>query len=373
LTSGRSFPLAFNIRGSDYSVLSEKAREIMKRLEETGLVTDLDTDYKEGQPESRVAIDRAAAVNFGVTIQSISRTIGAAVGGIKQGLFSNDGRRYDIRIKSEPGEITTPDDITKVYARNYANELVPLSRVVKIETVPTVQSTTRINRSRAISIFGNIASGKSQGEALATAEKIAHEILPPGYTFNLEGAAQTFEESFSSLYFALALGVLAAYMVLASQFNSFLHPITVLLALPFSISGAVITLWGLDQSLSLYSMIGILLLMGIAKKNSILLVEFSNHVRHERPDMSVKDAQLEACPIRLRPILMTSFATLAAALPLALDRSPGFETRVPMALAIIGGTIVSTLFTLYVVPCAYNLLARWERPDHFDDDEAVTT
>jgi multidrug efflux pump subunit AcrB len=241
---------------------------------------------------------------------------------------------------------------------------------VDLEETSTVQTLTRIDRSRALSIFGNVAPGKSQGVALAEAERIAREVLPKegGYSFHLEGAAQTYSESFSSLYFALVLGVLAAYMVLASQFNSFIHPVSVLLALPFSISGALITLWLFGESLSLYSMIGVLLLMGIAKKNSILLVEFTNHVRREDRRKSIFDAQLEACPIRLRPILMTSIATVAAALPLALDRSAGFETRVPMALAIIGGTIVSTLFTLYVVPCAYSLLTHFER--HRAEDEA---
>jgi multidrug efflux pump subunit AcrB len=187
-------------------------------------------------------------------------------------------------------------------------------------------------------------------------------------------------------------------MILGSQFNSFIHPISILMALPFSITGAILALWIFDQSLNLYSMIGVLLLMGIAKKNSILLVEFTNHVREgkghdeiktapvgqspaDKPSgdyatahgsakdqqLTVREAQLLACPVRLRPILMTSAATVVAALPLAIDQSPGHETRVPMALAIIGGNIVSTVFTLYVVPCVYNLLTRLER---HDDSEA---
>ena len=384
LTAGRTQPVSFNIRGPDYKILREKTKEIMDKLEDSGFVADLDTDYKEGQPELRILPDRWAAVNFGVSLEAIAKTISAAVGGLRQGQFTNDGRRYDIRISLPPEDRMSEDQIGSLEVRNYATGLVPLKRLVTMETVPTVQSLTRINRSRAISVFGNVAPGKSQGMALEKAEQIAKEMLPPGYIFQLEGAAQTFDESFSSLYFALLLGVAVAYMVLASQFNSFIHPITILLALPFSITGAILALWAAGQSLNLFSMIGILLLMGIAKKNSILLVEFTNkvreghaadEVRHESGQdvagpIGVREAQLIACPIRLRPIIMTSVATVAAALPLAIDSAPGFETRVPMALAIIGGTVVSTLFTLYVVPCAYSLFAKLESQDEQDEDSS---
>lgn len=385
LTSGRSYPVSFNIRGPEYSVLRNKSREIMKRLEESGAAVDLDTDYKEGQPELRIVPDRAVAANFGVTVDAISTTISAAIGGLKQGQFTNEGRRYDIRISLPDDARRSADQIGGLEVRNYLSELVPLKKMVNMSTVNTVQVLSRINRSRALSIFGNIPTGASQAASLAKAEEIAREVLPVGYTFALEGAAQTFDESFNSLYFALGLGVVVAYMVLASQFNSFVHPISILLALPFSISGALFALWGFNQSLNLFSMIGILLLMGIAKKNSILLVEFTNHVRSghgldEIPEapklahgqkLSMKAALLLACPVRLRPIIMTSTATVVAALPLAIDSSPGWEARMPMALAIIGGNIVSTFFTLYVVPCAYSLMGRLEKPQSATDDDEV--
>lgn len=384
LTAGRSYPVSFNIRGPDYETLRDKGFEIMKKLEASQVAVDLDTDYKEGQPELRVVPDPTATANHGVTYDVIASTISAAIGGLRQGQFTNDGRRYDIRISLPPDQKRRADIIGDLQVRNYMSELVPLRRLVRTETVPTVQVLTRINRSRAMSIFGNVAPGVSQAAALKKVEEIAKEVLPTGYSYSLEGAAQTFNESFQSLYMALLLGVIVAYMVLASQFNSFIHPISILLALPFSISGAFLALWAFGQSLNLYSMIGILLLMGIAKKNSILLVEFTNHIREGKgldeieDDMrprntggsfSLLDSQLMACPVRLRPILMTSIATVVAALPLAIDSSPGWEARMPMALAIIGGNIVSTLFTLFVVPCAYNLLAYFERPDSSDSEQ----
>ncbi len=185
----------------------------------------------------------------------------------------------------------------------------------------------------------------------------------------LSGSAESFKESSNSLLIALVMGIFVAYMILASQFNSFVHPFTVLLALPFSITGAFIALYIGGKSLNMYSMIGIILLMGIVKKNSILLVDFTNERRAE--GLSSIDALLAACPVRLRPILMTSFATIAGALPAALAIGPGAETRIPMALVVIGGVFVSTFLTLFVVPCAYSLLSRFENHQHDEDLKLV--
>ncbi len=362
LTARRSQPVEFNLMGSDYAVLESKTQEIMDRLEKTGLVVDLDNNYRTGMPEVRIIPDRQAAAARGVTMEDIGRTVNAAMGGIRQGKFTRDGRRYDIRLRLTPEARLLAEDVKTLTVRNSYGELIPLGDVVRLETVKTLQSISRVNRQRSISVTANLAAGASQAGALAAAEKIAREILPPGYTFNLEGGAKTFSESFGGLWFAFVLGIVVAYMVLASQFNSFIHPFTVLLALPFSITGALVTLWGANQSLNLYSAIGIILLMGIVKKNSILLVEFMNRKRAE--GLTLTDAILTAAPIRLRPILMTSVATMAAAFPIALGIGTGAETRQPMALAIIGGVFVSTLFSLFVVPCAYYLMARFERVRH---------
>jgi HAE1 family hydrophobic/amphiphilic exporter-1 len=220
-----------------------------------------------------------------------------------------------------------------------------------------MQSVTRIDRQRAISVFANPAPGHSQQEALDFVES---QELPAGYHIVLSGSAQTFKESGESLIFALIMGIFVAYMVLASQFNSFIDPISVLVALPFSVSGAFLALLCLGQSLNIYSMIGLILLMGIVKKNSILLVEFTNTVR-DRGQRDVRKALLEACPIRLRPILMTSFACITAAIPEALSFGAGSETTIPMAVSIIGGVAVSTFLTLFVVPCVYELFSRIQR------------
>jgi HAE1 family hydrophobic/amphiphilic exporter-1 len=205
-----------------------------------------------------------------------------------------------------------------------------------------------------------VAPGKSQQAAIDLISQVTKNVLPSGYTLQLSGSSETFEESFHSLIFALILGLVVAYMVLASQFNSFFDPITVLMALPFSFSGAFLGLLLMHQSINLYSMIGLILLMGLVKKNSILLVDFTNQVR-DKGERSVKKALLTACPIRLRPILMTSVAIVAGALPPALAIGPGAESRIPMSVAVIGGVVVSTFLTLFVVPCVYTLFTKAER------------
>jgi HAE1 family hydrophobic/amphiphilic exporter-1 len=361
--AGRGFPIELNLRGSDYVVLEQKAKSIIDQMKQTGQSRDIDTDFRTGMPEVRIYPDRQLATQSGVTVDGIATTVQAAIGGTVQGKFTNKDRRYDIRLRLEGGERLSPADILALDVRTDYGELIPISDIIRTETSDTYQTIARTLRERSISIYANIAPGVSQSAALDRAEAIAKETLPVGYRVFLGGGAHTFRETFASLFFALWLGVIVSYMVLASQFNSFIHPFAVLLSLPFSISGAFFGLLVTGQTINLYSLIGIVLLMGIVKKNSILLVEFTNQKRFV-DGFSVRDAILFAGPVRLRPILMTSLATLAAAVPPALALGPGAESRIPMAITVIGGVIVSTFFTLLVVPCAYSLMSRLESRSH---------
>ncbi|MBN8538286.1 MAG: efflux RND transporter permease subunit [Deltaproteobacteria bacterium] len=390
ITSGRSFPIAFNLRGPDLIFLKDKSEELMKRLSDEKLSVDLDTDFKLGLPELLVQPKPSGELyNLGLTKDSVSKTLNAALGGIRQGRFTSDGKRFDIRIKIPDEYVKSEKDISNLEIRNSFGNLIPLERAVNMETKGALQTITRINRQRIVSVFGGLAQGLSQSAVLDKTRSYAKEILPAGYDFALEGAASGLEEAFKSLISALLVGIVVAYMILAIQFNSFIHPVVILVALPFSITGAFLALWLFGVSLNLFSFIGIIVLMGIAKKNSILLVEFTNQIRrklfqhhkvqHEvQPEKNtqlssknsglVKEALLEACPIRLRPILMTSVATVLAALPLVIGNSIGSETRAPMGLTIIGGSIVSTFFTLIVVPSLYLLLSRIENERTVNDE-----
>ncbi len=359
-SASRGFPVEMSIQGRDWNKLVEYTKAIEAKLDATGLVTDTDDDYLLGKPEIRIIPDRHKAAERGVSIQSISQTVNAMVGGVVAGQYSSGGHRYDVRVRLSDKQLENIDQLKKLYVRNNRGELVKLADVVKIKKTTGLAQINRNNRERAIRIFANVTPGKSQQAALAAAHAVAKEVLPSGYHAVFTGGSQAFQESFHGLWFVLLLGIVVSYMVLASQFNSFIHPVTVLMALPFSVSGAFLSLWLFDQSLNIFSFIGLILLMGIVKKNSILLVDFTNQVR-ARDGVSVREALQEACPVRLRPILMTSMATIAAALPLALAIGPGAELRAPMAIAVIGGVLVSTLLTLLVVPAVYELLSRFER------------
>ncbi|HET7746697.1 MAG TPA: efflux RND transporter permease subunit, partial [Vicinamibacteria bacterium] len=353
-TRGGGFPIEITVRGRDWDELARHSRDIMERLRATGTITDVDSDYQVGMPEVRVIPDRNKAADLGISMADIGQTINAAIGGQRVGKFKEGGRRFDIRVRLLAQQRERPEDIQRLFVRTHSGQLVRLGDIVRIQQQPTLQAITRKDRERAITIFANVVPGASQAEALQTALGIAREVLPDGYRATPSGSSQAFQESFSSLGFAFVMGLIVAYMVLATQFNAFTHPFTVLLALPFSVSGALIALLVANQSLNVYSMLGVILLMGIAKKNSILLVDFTNQYREQ--GMTAREALLQACPVRLRPILMTSTATIAGAIPPAMAIGPGAELQRPMALALVGGMAVSTLLTLFVVPAAYSLL-----------------
>jgi len=366
-SASRGFPIEFTLEGQDWETLKKLSATVINKLKETGLVEDINTDYQAGMPELIVVPDRHKAADRGISVTTMGQEVNYMIGGQifnANTQYPKDGHRYYIRIRSEPSEHSTPKDLSGVLMRNnrgVLGELVPLSETAQIQMSKGLQLISRVNRARAIPIFANIAHNQSQQDALKAIEKITKEVLPEGYQARITGSARAFQEAFDGLLFALILGIAVAYMVLASQFNSFIHPMTVLTALPFSLSGALIALYLTHQSLSLYSMIGLILLMGIVKKNSILLVDFTNQRRNE--GLTPNQALMEACPVRLRPILMTSVATVVGAIPEALNFGAGAEARVPMAVSIIGGVTVSTLLTLYVVPCVYSLFVRLERPE----------
>jgi HAE1 family hydrophobic/amphiphilic exporter-1 len=362
----RGYPIEFELQGPNWDKLVELSLEMRKQLKESGYMADVDSDYNPNMPETEIIPDRVKAAKRGVPVSTIASAIATMVGGMK--LLPNkytdaSGHRADIQLKLVADENRGPVDINKIWVRNVIGEVVPLKEIITTQPGSTLLTVTRYNRERAIGIFGNFMAGKSQSEVMEYVQKLADKMLPDGYHITLAGNSQAFSDSIKSLLLALVLGIFVAYMVLASQFNSFLHPAIILLALPFSLTGALLAMAVTSTSLNIYSAIGILLLMGIVKKNSILLVEFTNHKRKEGV-ANVDTALLDACPVRLRPILMTSFATIAGALPEAVTTGAGSEVIRPMAIAVIGGVIVSTFLTLFVVPCAYSLVARFESTKH---------
>jgi len=357
-SASRGYPVEFVVQGPDWDKLSSCSTKIADEMKKSGKMVDVDTSYDIGQPEINIIPNRIAAEERGVSMTSIGNAVGAMIGGKIIGKFTEGGHRYDIRIRLADTDRRKINDIKKIFVRNNRGELVRLSEVVDVESRRSMLSISRVNRARSITIYANPSPASSQQEALDYAITMARKMLPEGYRVEVTGTAKTSGESFSSLTFALIIGIIVAYMILGSQFNSYIHPFTVLLALPFSFTGAIIALIITGQTLNMYSFIGLILLMGLVKKNSILLVEFTNQMRHE--GLSVKEALLKACPVRLRPIVMTTLSTIAAAIPPAIAVGPGAESRIPMAVAVLGGVIFSTVLTLVVVPAAYSLLSRLE-------------
>ncbi len=358
-TASRGFPVEFSVRGSDWERLIEASTELRERLATSGKVVDVDTDYQLGMPELRISPDRARAADLGVSMETVGSTLNALVGGVRVGKYSTGGRRIDVRLRLLKDQRSRPEDLSVLKVRTSSGALVPLSSLVMQEERPALQAITRKARERAISIFANVAPGSTQQEALETVQALAKD-LPGGTRVVFGGSSVAFQESMGSLLFALVLGIGVAYMVLASQFNSFKHPITVLTILPLSVAGAAFAMAATGTTLNIFSMIGLLLLMGIVKKNSIILVDYA--LQQRELGASAVEAMQRAGPVRLRPILMTTLATMMAAVPAVLALGAGSETRAPMSVAVLGGLSVSTVLSLLVVPAFYVVAARSKPP-----------
>jgi hydrophobe/amphiphile efflux-1 (HAE1) family protein len=350
--AARGSPVAFTVRGADWDKLVAAANQLQADLQASGVAADLNSDYRIGSPELQIVPDRDRANDLGVSISDIGSTVSALIGGNTVGKYTTEGRRIDIRMRLLAEQRSRPEDLSRIQIRTSSGALVPLSLLATQREQPVLQTISHLDRERAISINGNVAAGHSQSEAMAKVMELA-SALPVGIHVVATGQASQLEETTQGLWFALGIGILVAYMVLASQFNSFLHPVTVLTILPLAVAGAVLGLLVSGKSLNLFSMIGLLLLMGIVKKNAILIVEYANQVREHEPTLGVVEAMRKAAPLRLRPILMTTVATMMSAVPPILGLGPGTETRSPMAAAVLGGLVVSTALSLLVVPAFY--------------------
>ncbi|EKO14231.1 efflux RND transporter permease subunit [Leptospira kirschneri] len=352
-SAGRGYPVELVLTGPDWNTLSSLSVKILDKLKESKILLDVDTDYVAGQKELRLVTNREAAALRGVSMANVGNTVGTLMGGKNVSRFTENGRSYDVRVKIQREKGESISIIPNIGVRNTFGEFVKLKEVINIQEKEALKTITRINRERAIRVFGNPAPALGQNVSTEKALEIAKEILPEGYSVAMTGSAKTAKESGNSLTLALLFGILLSYMILASQFNSLKQPLYILLAMPFSFTGALVALYVFGQSFNMYSFIGLILLLGLVKKNSILLVEFVNHVRST--GKNIQESIREGCPIRLRPVLMTSFSSIAAAIPPALALGPGAETRIPMAVTILGGMTLSTLITLLVVPAAYYL------------------
>lgn len=351
---GSSEPFQFVITGPELEGLDSYSETLMARLrEEIPGITDLRTDMRLQKPEVRVEVDRDKAAALGLDVAQVARVINVLIGSQEATIYKEGGHRYDVRVRVEEAQRNQPGDILGLATRTAEGGLVRLDNVVALEEGTGINVINRRDRQRAITIVANL-QGASLGEAVGTADRVAAEILPDGYATAVAGASETFQQTFAALLFALGLAAVITYMLLASQFESLVHPFTIMGAVPLAAIGALGLLLVTGQSLNLYSFIGLILLIGLVVKNSILLVDYTITLRGRG---ATREAALkEAGPVRLRPILMTSLTVIFGVMPIALGLSEGAELRQPMAIAVIGGLTTSTFLTLLVIPVIYSLL-----------------
>ena len=333
--------------------LERLASQFISALEKRGGFVDLDQSLKLGLPEVRVIPDREKAAALGVDARTLATAVQVMIGGIQVGTFKEEGRRYDIRARLEERYRKNPAAIEKLYVRANDGKVVELRNLIRIETGAAASEITRSHRQRSVTVSGNLEN-KTLGAAVRDAFEIARELLPEEVTLALAGQAEAMAEGGRQLTLAMLLALLAIYMMLASQFESFIHPLTVMLAVPLAMVGALGGLYVTGMTLNLFSLIGIILLFGLVTKNSILVVDYTNQLRAE--GMGKLEAVRQAAPVRMRPVLMTALSMIFGALPAALGLGPGAENRRPMALATVAGMFSSTLLTLLVIPVFYVVL-----------------
>jgi HAE1 family hydrophobic/amphiphilic exporter-1 len=367
MTLGEGSDFSFELQGNvDLVTLDQAATALVDELGRRRGFADLHKSLKMGLPELRVVPDREKAAALGVDARALASTIQAMIGGLDVATFKEGGERFDIRVRLEADDRDSPESIGELYVRTRDGGVVELRNLVRVETGAAPAEITRKNRQRSVTVSGALQDGLSLDQALAQAREVAARVLPEGVTLGLSGTAEAFQESLAEFGLAITLAVLVIYMLLAAQFESLVHPFTVMLALPLALVGALGALYVLNRldlvglihapgmTLNLFSLIGMILLMGLVTKNSILLVDYANQLRGEGLDKV--EAMRRAAPVRMRPVMMTSVAMIFGVLPAAVGVGPGAETRQSMAVAVAAGMISSTVLTLLVVPVFYLVL-----------------
>jgi len=363
-----SSPVEYVLEADSYEDL-QKATKTMMAKASTDLtigkkpnmfpyLINLDTDLKLNKPQLEILIDRDRAASLGVSVTDIGTTLETLLGGREVTDFKRGSKQYHVIAQVPAAGRATPDVIEEIYVRGKQG-LVQLANVVKVRETVAPKELNHYNRVRSATISANLIPVVSLGQALDGLDKIAREQLPPTVRHELAGQSKEFRESSNSLYFLFLLAVVFIYLVLAAQFESFIHPLTILLSVPLAVVGALISLFVFQQSMNIFSQIGLIMLIGLVTKNSILIVEYANQLRARGRE--VTEAVVEAAKIRLRPILMTSFATVFGILPIAIGFGAGAESRRPLGIAVVGGLIFSTFLTLLLVPSVYTLLARFTK------------
>jgi len=359
---GFSQPVQFVVQHPDFARLGQAMDTLVPQARAIKGLTNIDTDLRVNKPELRVTFDRDRAEDLGVPVRDVAAALQTFLGGRRVSTFTRNDKLYYVMVQLDPGHRATPSDMSGIYLRGRGQQLVQLAALAKVEEGVGPRQINHFNRVPSFTLSASLVPPFAQGEALDSLDRLARRVLPPGSTTALAGDSREFRESGGALYFAFGVALLVVFMVLAAQFESLVHPLTVLLAVPLAVTGALATLLVAavlhrpGGTINLYSEIGMVLLIGLVTKNSILLVEYTNQLKGRGLDTVA--AVVEAGRIRLRPILMTSVATIMGAIPVMIGVGAGSASRRPLGYAIVGGIFFSTVLTLFVVPVGYVLLDR---------------
>jgi multidrug efflux pump len=357
LSRGLNKAMEIVVGGPTFEELAQWRDILLAKAKENPNIVGLDCDYRDTKPQLRISINQARAADLGVSSASIGRTLETLLGSRRVTTYLHQGEEYDVLVEGSYADKSSPTDLNNIFVRSdRTKELIPLANLVTFDEFADSGSLNRYNRMRSITMDCELAAGYSLGQALEYMEDLIHQNLPPSAVIGYKGSALKLKESSSSMGLVFGLALMVAFLVLAAQFESFVHPLTIMLTVPVAVAGALLGLQFMGQNQSIYSQIGLIMLIGLAAKNGILIVEFINQLRDE--GVAFRDAILNASEQRLRPILMTALSTVMGALPLMLSIGAGAETRMVVGVVIVFGVTLATLVTLFLVPMVYALIAR---------------
>jgi multidrug efflux pump len=354
-------PLAYVLQAPNLEDLIKVLPEFLAEASKSPVLKQIDADLKVNRPEGIISINRRKAAELGISVEEIGRTLDFAYSGRRFGYFLKDGKQYQVIAQMQRQDRNDPGDVKKLFVKSASGEMVSLDNLLTFSESASPAAIYRFNRTVSATIQGTPAPGKTLGDGIEELDRIAENVLPENFRTSLAGQSRDFAESSSSLLFAFMLALLIIYLVLAAQFESFRDPFIITLTVPLSVAGALISLWATDQTLNVFSQIGIIMLIGIVTKNGILIVEFAN--QRKDAGLSKIDAVLDAAVSRFRPILMTSLATIFGILPIALSIGASGGSRQSLGIAVVGGLIFSGLLTLFVVPAVYAIFSRSRNSD----------
>ncbi len=368
-SSRGGLPVQYVLENQDFEKLKEVIPAFLEGVRENGTFTYQDVDLKFNKPELQVQIDRDRAQALGVSALDIAQTLQLSLSGQRFDFFVMNGKQYQVIGQVSRANRNAPVDLRSLYVRNRDGVLIQLDNLVKVEEESSPPQLYRFNRYASATISGALVPGKTIADGIDAMDMVAAKVLDKSFSTSLSGASRDYVESSSSLWFIFALALVLIYLVLSAQFESFRDPLTIMLTVPLALAGALLSMWYFSETLNIFSQIGMIMLIGLVTKNGILIVEFAN--QRQRQGLSIRDAILDASAARFRPILMTSISTVLGILPIALALGAGAESRTSMGIAVIGGLIIGSLLTLYVIPAMYTFLSPVKSKDDMISEEAI--